>query len=191
MRDWRNASRGPRLRRCRKTSHSRDCYRLSRRCLRRRTRWMSTDGSGACATARGGSRGPPATTRWGPRSPTVAPRIAHRLDAALLRHVATRSDEAPGTVFIVCDSRGHETTASAESLCISQYLAQHAAVLALLRAYHVRIVGLLAGAGHSAAFFANALQAPRVLALEGARVVAMEPAAIARVTGLDGATLAA
>jgi malonate decarboxylase beta subunit len=126
-----------------------------------------------------------------PGTHALGPRIAHRLDAALLTHVTTRSGGAPGTVFIVCDSRGHETTASAESLCISQYLAQHAAVLALLRAHRVRIVGLLAGAGHSAAFFANALQAPRVLALEGARVVAMEPAAIARVTGLDGATLAA
>jgi malonate decarboxylase beta subunit len=136
-------------------------------------------------------RGRPAWITRPPGVHALGPRIAHRLDAALLTHVATSSDGAPGTVFVVCDSRGHETTASAESLCISQYLAQHAAVLALLRAHRLRIIGLLAGAGHSAAFFANALQAPRVLALDGARVVAMEPAAIARITGLDGATLAA
>src|SRR5262249_15513734 len=119
---------------------------------------------------------------------SLGPRAVHRLDAALLAHAAGRAEA--GAVFIACDSRGHETTAAAEALCISQYLAQHAAVLALLRMGGVRLVGLLAGTGHSAAFFANALQAPRVLALEGTRVVAMEPAAIARVTGLDGATLA-
>ena len=119
---------------------------------------------------------------------SLGPRAVHRLDAALLAHVARRAEG--GTVFIACDSRGHETTAAAEALCLSHYLAQHAAVLALLRMRGVRLVGLLAGTGHSAAFFANALQAPRVLALEGTRVVAMEPAAIARVTGLDDATLA-
>ena len=68
---------------------------------------------------------------------------------------------------------------------MSQYLAQHAAVLALLRARGVRVVGLLTGTGHSAAFFVNALQASRTYALPGARVVAMEPPAIARVTRLD------
>ena len=72
----------------------------------------------------------------------------------------------------------------AETLCVAQYLAQHAAVLALLRAQGVRLRGLLTGIGHSAAFFANALQAPEVYALADARVVAMEPAAIARVTRL-------
>jgi hypothetical protein len=48
---------------------------------------------------------------------------------------------------------------------------------------------LLAGIGHSAAFFANALQAPRLYALRGARVVAMEPSAVARVTGLSAGDL--
>jgi len=119
------------------------------------------------------------------------PRFAHGLDAALLAHVVNPPRGAQGTLFIVCDSTGHEATAAAESLCVSQYLAQHAAVLALLRARGVRLVGLLAGTGHSAAFFANALQAPQVFALEGSRVVAMETTAITRVTGLDGRTLAA
>jgi malonate decarboxylase beta subunit len=126
-----------------------------------------------------------------PGAGPLGPRFAHGLDSALLAHVASRSGEGPCVVFVVCDSSGHEATATAESLCVSQYLAQHAAVLALLRARGVRLVGLLAGTGHSAAFFANALQAPRVFALEGSRVVAMEPAAIARVTGVDARTLAA
>ena len=50
---------------------------------------------------------------------------------------------------------------------------------------------LLTGTGHSAAFFANALQADRVSALPGARVVAMEVPAMARVLRLDPAKLAA
>ncbi len=51
--------------------------------------------------------------------------------------------------------------------------------------------GALTGTGHSAAFFATALQADEVYALERARVVAMEPAAIARVLGLPAARIAA
>ena len=52
------------------------------------------------------------------------------------------------------------------------------------------LVGVVTGVGHSAAFFANALQADRVYALPGSRVVAMEPPAMARVTGMDAAMLA-
>jgi len=131
---------------------------------------------------------------WITRPPglgTFGPRVAHMLDASLLGALATWTERDRATVFVVSDSLGHETTVVAESLCVSQYLAQHAAVLALLRARGVRLVGLLAGIGHTAAFFANALQAPRVFAVPGARVVAMEPAAIARVTGLDARALAA
>ena len=126
-----------------------------------------------------------------PVSPRLGPRMRTLLDAALLAHLATRADAARATLFLVSDSFGHEATVAAESLCVSQYLAQHAAVLALLRARNVHVVGLLTGSGHSAAFFSNALQAPRVYALAGARVVAMEPAAIARVTRLDEGALAA
>jgi len=117
------------------------------------------------------------------------PREAHALDAELLAHLA-REERVDGTTLILVeDSPGHEATADAEALCVSQYLAQHAAVVALLRARGVRVAGVLAGTGHSAAFFVNALQAPNVYALPQARVVAMEPAAIARVTGLDPAEL--
>ena len=117
------------------------------------------------------------------------PREAHALDAELLAHLAGKELAEGTTLILVEDSPGHEATAGAEALCVSQYLAHHAAVLALLRARGVRIVGFLAGAGHSAAFFVNALQASSVYALAGARVVAMEPAAIARVTRLDPAQL--
>jgi len=72
---------------------------------------------------------------------------------------------------------------------ISQFLAHHASVLALLRRRGSRLVGLLAGVGHSAAFFTNALQAPVRYALAPSRVVAMEPSAIARVTGISAAPL--
>jgi len=63
------------------------------------------------------------------------------------------------------------------------------AVLALLRARGHRLSGLLAGTGHSAAFFVNALQASPLYALPHARVFAMEPSAIARITGLRAGTL--
>jgi hypothetical protein len=121
----------------------------------------------------------------------VGPREAHALDADLLAHLASEASSAGATLILVEDSPGHEATAAAEALCVSQYLAQHAAVLALLRARGVRIIGLLTGSGHSAAFFVNALQAARVYAVPDARVVAMEPAAIARVTRLEPTQIAA
>jgi hypothetical protein len=115
---------------------------------------------------------------------TLGPDEAHALDAALIAHLAA-SDTPEGSLLIhVGDSSGHEASRNAELLCISQYLAQHAAVLALLRSRGVRIRGLLTTLGHSAAFFATALQADEVYALSGARVVAMDPAAIARVLRL-------
>jgi hypothetical protein len=127
-----------------------------------------------------------------PCSPrTFGPREAHALDAALLAQFAGDRRRDGASVILTEDSPGHEATAAAEALCVSQYLAQHAGVLALLRARGVRLVGLLAGTGHSAAFFSNALQASRVYALQEARVVAMEPPAIARVTRLAPAQLAA
>jgi malonate decarboxylase beta subunit len=126
---------------------------------------------------------------------TFGPREAHGLDAALLVQLLGGDAMDPGaaqrTVFLVGDSFGHEASRAAETLCVSQYLAQHAAVVALLRDRGVRVRGLLTGIGHSAAFFANALQAQEVYALEGSRVVAMEPAAIARVTRLPEASIAA
>ena len=123
-------------------------------------------------------------------SATFGPREAHAMDDSLLALFDSECNEER-TVIVIEDSAGHEATRAAEALCVSQYLAQHAAVLALLRARRVRIVGLLAGIGHSAAFFANALQASSLWALRDARVVAMDPAAIARVTRLDASRLAA
>jgi hypothetical protein len=55
----------------------------------------------------------------------------------------------------------------------------------------VRIDALITGTGHSAAFFANGLQADRVAARPDARVVAMDPPAMARVLRLDPERLAA
>ena len=120
---------------------------------------------------------------------TLGPREAHALDTALLSHLADRGDRDRARLFVVSDSAGHESTRSAEAVCIAQYLAQHAAVLALLRAQGVRVFGLLTGNGRGAAFFANGLQGAKVFALPSARVTAMEPSALARVTGLDAARL--
>ena len=124
-------------------------------------------------------------------SGTLGPREAHELDSALLAHVAPAAAADTRSIVLCGDSRGHEVSQRAESLCLSQYLAHHAAVLALLRAKGVRLSGLLAGVGHSAEFFANVLQATKHYALADARVVAMEPAAVARVTRLPQAELAA
>jgi malonate decarboxylase gamma subunit len=111
------------------------------------------------------------------------------LDAALLTKLFAVQSDARETLVIVEDSPGHEVSRAAEMRFISRYLAHHAAVLALARSRGHRLIGLLAGTGHSAAFFVNALQAPELYALPHSRVVAMEPAAIARVTGLDVVTL--
>jgi len=117
------------------------------------------------------------------------PADAHAQDSALLLHIAAPRAGKPAAIVLVEDSAGHAVSRAAEMRLVSQYLAHHAAVLALLRAQGIRLIGLLSGVGHSAAFFANALQAPVLYALADARVVAMEPAAIARVTGLDASTL--
>jgi len=120
---------------------------------------------------------------------TLGPREAQAFDAALLGHLADHGDRGRARLFVVSDSAGHESTRSAEAVCIAQYLAQHAAVLALLRAQGVSVFGLLTGNGRGAAFFADGLQGAKVFALPAARVTAMEPSAIARVTGLDAVRL--
>jgi len=122
---------------------------------------------------------------------TFGPREAKSLDSALLENIAAAKPNAVRTLVLIGDSRGHEVSRRAESLCVSQYLAQHAAVLALLRARGVILRGLLSGVGHSAEFFSHVLQAQTIDALAEARVVAMEPAALARVTRLPEADLAA
>jgi malonate decarboxylase beta subunit len=119
---------------------------------------------------------------------TIGPVDAHAFDAALLSHVGA-DPSAHMPLVLVEDSAGHAVSRAAEMKLISQFLAHHASVLALLRLRGARLVGLLAGVGHSAAFFTNPLQAPVRYALASSRVVAMEPSAIARVTGISAATL--
>lgn len=119
----------------------------------------------------------------------VGPAEAHALDSALLLHVAGAGGGASVPLVLVEDSAGHAVSRAAEMRFVSQYLAHHAAVLALLRHRGSHLVGLLAGTCHSAAFFSHALQADERYALARAEVVAMEPTAIARVTGLDAASL--
>ena len=120
---------------------------------------------------------------------TVGPADMHAVDDALLAHVARARPDAPATLLLVEDSAGHVVSRAAEMRFQSQFLAHHAAVLGMLRAQGQRLVGLLAGVGHSAAFFSNALQATTLYAMADARVVTMEPSAIARVTGLPAGAL--
>jgi hypothetical protein len=84
---------------------------------------------------------------------TFGPREANGLDSTLLADVAPARPDVASTLILIGDSQGHEVSRLAESLCVSQYLAQHAAVLALLRAQGVVLRGLLSGVGHSAEFF--------------------------------------
>jgi len=93
-------------------------------------------------------------------------------------------------VTLVEDSLGHEPTRAAEAAGLAQFLGHHACVIGLLRARGVHVAARLVGTGHSAAFFANGLQADRVEALSDARVVAMEAPAMARVLRLDPVRLA-
>ena len=116
-----------------------------------------------------------------PFGPAVAVAMARAITDGLHRR-------AP--LVVVEDSPGHAATRADEALGVSEYLAAHAARLALLQMEGHRVVGLLAGRGHSAAFFVNALQAATLDALAGARVEAMAPEAIARVTRLPADALA-
>jgi len=114
-------------------------------------------------------------------------RSVHALDAALLDAASTAATSE--ALVVTEDSSGHDVSRAAEARFDSRLLAQHAAVLTHLRLRGVRVTGLLWGCGHSAAFFVNALQAPRLFAVADARVVAMDAAAIARVTGRNVAAL--
>jgi malonate decarboxylase beta subunit len=118
----------------------------------------------------------------------IGPADAHAVDDALLANVVPVVDKRT-TLVLVEDSAGHAISRAAEMKLISQFLAHHACVLGLLRARGGRLVGLLTGVGHSAAFFVNALQAPNVYALPDTRVVAMDPSAISRVTGIGSDAL--
>jgi malonate decarboxylase beta subunit len=115
-------------------------------------------------------------------SPAVAVAIAAALDDGL-------PSGAP--LVVIEDSPGHAATRAAEALGVSEYLAAHAARVALLQQEGSVVLGVLAGCGHSAAFFVNALQAATLDAFATARIEAMAPEAIARVTRLPAAALAA
>jgi len=122
---------------------------------------------------------------------TLGPREAQGSSSAILAHLCDGNAAAERTLWVVGDSHGHEASRGAESLCISQYLAQLATVIALVRSQGIHVRGALTDVGHSAAFFATALQADGLYAVEQARVVAMEPAAIARVLAIPAAQIAA
>ena len=115
-----------------------------------------------------------------------APDVAVAIAAALADGLPP---DAP--LVVVEDSPGHAATRAAEALGVSEYLAAHAARIALLQQEGSAVLGLLAGCGHSAAFFVNALQAATLDAFAFARIEAMAPDAIARVTRLPAAQLAA
>jgi malonate decarboxylase beta subunit len=100
-----------------------------------------------------------------------------------------RRDDSPTRLVILEDSAGHEVSRAAEATLLSRALARHACVLGVVRGRGIRIVGALIGTGHSAAFFANALQADALCAVPDARVIAMPPQAIARVTGVAAGDL--
>ena len=135
--------------------------------------WVAIDGGHAVVRAAG--------TTFGPQDVLA-------IDAELL---ACLDAGGLASVTILEDSLGHEPTRAAELAGLSQLLAHHSCVLGMLRSRGVRIDARLVGTGHSAAFFANALQADRIEALPEARVVAMDAPAMARVLRLDPAKLAA
>ena len=135
--------------------------------------WVAMDGGHAVVRAAG--------TTFGPQDVLA-------IDAELL---ACLDAGGLASVTILEDSLGHEPTRAAELAGLSQLLAHHSCVLGMLRSRGVRIDARLVGTGHSAAFFANALQADRIEALPEARVVAMDAPAMARVLRLDPAKLAA
>jgi len=113
--------------------------------------------------------------------PAAAVAIANALRSSLPRDAA---------LVIVEDSPGHATRRAAEAIGVSEYLAAHAGRLNLLRQQGHGLFGVLAGVGHSAAFFVNALQASALDAVRDARVEAMSVNAIARVLRIPADELA-
>ena len=118
-----------------------------------------------------------------PGEAVVTPEALHAVDRALMEHVLPEA-AGRGIVVLAEDSRGHEVSRRAEEICLSRFLAHHAGVIGVLRGSGVNVRAALAGQGHSAAFFANALQADFLIAAQNATVMAMNPTAVARVTGL-------
>jgi hypothetical protein len=110
-------------------------------------------------------------------------------DDALLAHVVRRRNDSPARLVILEDSAATDVSRAAEATLLSRALAGTACVLGVARTRGVRIIGALLGTGHSAAFFANALQADALCAVPSARVIAMPPQAIARVTGVAAGDL--
>ena len=113
--------------------------------------------------------------------PATAVAIASALRSSLPRDAA---------LAIIEDSPGHAARRAAEAIGVSEYLAAHAGRLNLLRRQGHALFGVLAGVGHSAAFFVNALQAPVLDAVRGARVEAMSANAIGRVLHIRANELA-
>ncbi len=122
---------------------------------------------------------------------TVAPQSLGPGEAVAIAQAITQFLPPGAPLVVVEDSAGHATTRAAEAIGVAEYLAAHAARIALLQMDGHTVLGLLSGCGHSAAFFVNALQARTLDALAGARVEAMAPQAIARVTRLSEAGLTA
>jgi len=121
----------------------------------------------------------------------LAPRAFGPAVAVAIAHAIADFLPPCAPLVVVEDSPGHAATRAAEALGVSEYLAAHAARLALLQKEGHAVLGLLAGCGHSAAFFVNALQAATLDVLAHARSEAMAPDAIARVTRLPAEALAA
>jgi malonate decarboxylase beta subunit len=119
----------------------------------------------------------------------LGPGEALALGRALRRF--TREAEDDARLLVIEATSGHESTRRAEALGLNEYLAWLALAHAEARAQGRRVVGVLAGDGVSAAFFANALQTQALYATDQARVKLMDARAMERVTGLPKAEIEA
>ncbi len=115
----------------------------------------------------------------------MGPAAIASADRALVRWLEKAADTIDSsTLVVVEDSPGHELSRRAETLCLSRYLATHARAINAVRQAGRRVVGVVAGLAHSAAFFVNALQAPTLYVVRGARLEVMGRAALARISKL-------
>lgn len=115
---------------------------------------------------------------------TVGAAAAWTMAGECLAFTASHPGES---VTLFLDSPGHAPTIADERLGLSDYIAHLALVLAHLRLHGHRLTLQVAGEAAGGIYVALAAPATRVVALPGANVQVLPPAAMSRIIGRTGA----
>ena len=97
------------------------------------------------------------------------------------------ADSRPGAIMVLLDAPGQAATHREERIMLSQYVAHVALVLSYLRQRGQRVTLQVLGEAAGGIYVALAAPATRVVAMPGANVQMLPPAAMARVIGRQSA----